>query len=179
MSNSVIAWNTEAEERKITANNKVNCTLIKMGCPPPSLLAHCLSFPVLEWYGGEFNGCTCFSCGFRKRYGGVFSSFWLRGWETDRAGWISYPHPFALFQRIVCTQWTGAKFKRTVPDSSSQQSHYPWCAQAPGEEPTKWYTFTFPRLLTLRRHHACIRMRHLVLLFTLTHSPTSAPKIEN
>lgn len=54
-----------------------------------------------------------------------------------------YPHPVALFQRIVCTWWTRAKFKHTVPDSSSQQLHYPWCAQAPGEEPAKCCTFNF------------------------------------
>lgn len=55
-------------------------------------------------------------------------------------------HPLALFQPTVCTWWAQAKFKHTVPDSSSQPSHYPWCAEAPGEEPAKSFTFSFPWL---------------------------------
>lgn len=92
------------------------------------------------------------------------------GSGTERltaAGESRYLHPVALFRRIVCTWWTRAKFKHTVPDSSSQQSHYPGCAQAPGGRNWQVFLESPPSTPSPRLHRP---VHYLILLFTLTHS---------
>lgn len=119
----------------------------------------------------------------RKMAGSSLPSGWGpdRDWRQRVIFFFGYPHPVASFQRIVCTWWTWAKFKHTVPDSSSQQLHYPWCAQAPGEEPAKCCTFNFLDSPSPSSHHSCTHMFFLILLFTLTHSWLShlCPKNRN
>lgn len=101
--------------------------------------------------------------------------------ETDSTRWITVPTSSSFISTNCVQWWTWAKFKHAVPDSSSQQLHYPWCAQALGEEPAKCCTFNFLNSPSSSAHHPCTHMFFLILLFTLAHSWLShlCPKNRN
>lgn len=106
------------EERRIITNSKVNYSLIRMDCPLPSL-SHTLLFSffshVLSWNDTGENLMAVLA--FHVVSGRDMEvSFLPSGWGAERLTALGnswYPHPVALFQRIVCTWWTGAKFKHS------------------------------------------------------------------
>lgn len=103
-----MACSTQKEERRIITNSEVNYSLIRMDCPLASLSPHSpyLLFSLshfLSWNdtGEESNGLRFLFMWFQEgiwRY--LFSPLAER---LTASGEFWYPHPAALFHRIVCT----------------------------------------------------------------------------